>query len=76
MMQWAGNRDPVEGTRPAREGFLRRFERQVDPDGVLDPEERRRRAERARDAYMIELAQRSRAARAARKAAREAGTQQ
>jgi hypothetical protein len=37
--------DPTKHTAPARAAFLSRFEREVDPDGVLDPEERARRAE-------------------------------
>lgn len=36
-----------------------RFEKQVDPDGVLDPAERAKRAEHARSAYYAELALRS-----------------
>jgi hypothetical protein len=36
--------------------FLARFERQVDPDGTLDPVERTRRAIYARKAYMATLA--------------------
>jgi hypothetical protein len=38
-----------------RAAFLARFEREVDPDGVLDPQERARRAEHARRAYMASL---------------------
>jgi hypothetical protein len=42
--------------------FLGRFEREVDPQGVLDPEERARRALHARKAYFSRLAfKRSRA---------------
>ena len=41
---------------PARAGFKARFERQVDPDGVLDPAERARLAHEAMKAYMTELA--------------------
>jgi hypothetical protein len=33
-----------------------RFERQVDPDGLLDPRERAVRAQHARRAYMSKLA--------------------
>ncbi len=40
-----------------------RFEKLVDPDGVLDPHERSIRADRARRAYMLTLAARSAAAR-------------
>jgi hypothetical protein len=45
--------------RPARQKFLQRFEREVDPDGVLPPDERRRRAEHAKRAYMLRLAKRA-----------------
>lgn len=43
-------------TKPARDGFLARFEREVDPGGRLDPERRRERAEHAKRAYMLGLA--------------------
>jgi hypothetical protein len=36
--------------------FLARFEREVDPEGTLRPEDRARRAEHARKAYMTGLA--------------------
>lgn len=55
--------DPQEHTAPARAAFLDRFERQVDPDGVLSPEDRARRAEHARKAYFTQLALRSAQAR-------------
>lgn len=51
--------DIVAHLAPARRGFMDKFERQVDPDGVLDPAERTRRAEHARKAYMSSLALRS-----------------
>lgn len=58
--------DPKETTRKAREAFLSRFEREVDPEGVLTPGERARRAEAARRAYFTRLAfQSSRARRRA-----------
>lgn len=41
---------------PARAAFMRRFEVEVDPDGVLPPDERRRRAASALRAYMARLA--------------------
>ena len=43
--------DPRETTQKARETFLSRFEREVDPDGTLPENEPRRRAEHARRAY-------------------------
>ena len=53
--KWAVT-DPIEGTAAARAAFLDRFEREVDPDGVLPPEQRARRAEHARKAYFTRLA--------------------
>ena len=55
--------DPCVTTARARAVFLARFEAEVDPDGVLDPEERRRRALAARRAYFARLALRSAQAR-------------
>jgi hypothetical protein len=51
--------DPRETTKAARAAFLSRFAREVDPDGVLDPTERARRADAARRAYMAALALKS-----------------
>jgi hypothetical protein len=42
----------------AHAAFLARFERQVDPDGALTPEQRAERARHARIAYMLQLAER------------------
>ena len=56
-----------------RAAFLARFEADVDPDGRLDPEERRRRAEHARSAYFARLALASVAARRAKRASRTGG---
>jgi hypothetical protein len=55
--------DPAAFTAPARAAFLSRFEREVDPEGILDPEERTRRAEHAKKAYFLRLALASREAR-------------
>jgi hypothetical protein len=51
-----GHRDPHEATAKARAAFLAKFEREADPDGVLSPEERRRRAESLRRAHFARLA--------------------
>jgi hypothetical protein len=59
--------DPSAHTAPARAAFLSRFEREVDPDGVLEPQERARRAEHAKKAYFLWLALASRKARAAKR---------
>jgi hypothetical protein len=63
--------DETEHTAPARAAFLSRFEREVDPKGLLDPEERARRAEHAKKAYFLRLALASRKARANKKRRRE-----
>ena len=55
--------DPKETTKKAREAFAARFEREVDPDGLLGPDERARRADAARRAYFTRLALRSSRAR-------------
>jgi hypothetical protein len=59
--------DPSGHTAPARAAFLSRFEREVDPDGILDPQERARRAEHAKKAYFLKLALASAKARTARR---------
>ena len=56
---WANTANPSARTAPARHALLNRFERQVDPDGVLSPAERARRAGQARMAYFARLALRS-----------------
>jgi hypothetical protein len=55
--------DAREITRSARRAFLDRFEREVDPDHALSPQERARRAEQARRSYFTALALRSAQAR-------------
>jgi hypothetical protein len=39
-ISWARTPDRTARTRPAREAFLKRFEKEVDPDGTLSPQER------------------------------------
>jgi hypothetical protein len=58
-VSWSRTDDRSARTRPARETFLQRFEQEVDPDGKLPPDERRRRAEHAKRAYMLRLAKRA-----------------
>jgi hypothetical protein len=64
--------DAQATTVNGRTAFLARFEREVDPDGTLDPQERARRAEHARRAYMARLSLASAKARRAKRA-RQAG---
>jgi hypothetical protein len=65
--------DSRDTSAPGRAAFLARFETDVDPDGRLDPEERRRRAEHARSAYFARLALASVAARRAKRTNRVGG---
>jgi uncharacterized membrane protein YccC len=58
--------DSRETTKAARQAFWSSFEREVDPDGLLEPEERARRASHARAAHFARLAYLSARARAAR----------
>jgi len=59
--------DSRQTSAPGRRAFLiDKFENQVDPNKVLDPQERARRAEHARKAYFQQLALKSVAARRAR----------
>lgn len=55
-------------SRKGREAFLARFEREVDPEGVLPERERCRRAELAKRAHFTRLAIRSAEVRRARAA--------
>lgn len=48
--------DPREYTKPARAAAYRRFEQQVDPDGILSADERSKRATAARRAHMQRIA--------------------
>lgn len=61
--------DSRETSAAGRNAFLARFEHEVDPDGVLSPIERKRRAEHALKAHMAKLALKSARARAKGRAA-------
>ncbi|MEV0458981.1 hypothetical protein [Catellatospora methionotrophica] len=56
---WANTADRTARTAPARQAFRAKFERQVDPDGVLPDAERADRVQHAIKAYMLQLAERS-----------------
>lgn len=56
---WARTTDRSARTAPARKAAMDRFEREVDPDGALDPAERARRAHHAMHAHMTRMALRS-----------------
>lgn len=64
---WANTEDRTARTSAGTAALLGKFERQVDPDGTLDPSERARRAESARKAHFARLAFKSAQARRERK---------
>jgi hypothetical protein len=57
--QWANEPNRTARMAAARKAAEARFDRQVDPDGTLPPDERARRAAHARRAHMRALALRS-----------------
>jgi len=67
---WSRTKDPSARTKPARDAWAERFLNEVDPERVLSPEERARRAEHAKKAYMARLAFASAKARRRNKAAK------
>lgn len=69
--RWSRTGDRAAALAPARAGMMARFEREVDPDGVLDPADRARRAESAKSAHYARLALKSAQARRARARAAE-----
>jgi hypothetical protein len=64
---WANTKDRAARTAPGTAAFMERFEREVDPDGVMDSQTRAKAAENARKAYFLGLAVKSAAARRRRK---------
>ncbi|MEV6388907.1 hypothetical protein [Nocardia xishanensis] len=56
---WARTSDRAARTAKAREAMQSKFDRLVDPDGLLSPEERAYRAEHARRAHYTRLALKS-----------------
>lgn len=67
---WANTSDRSARTAPARDGLLKKFEREVDPDGTLDPQERAIRVEHARKAHMLGMSLKAAQARKARRESR------
>jgi hypothetical protein len=52
---WANTSNPSARTQPGRDAANARFEREVDPDGVLPEAERLRRTEHARRSHMLKM---------------------
>lgn len=66
---WARTEDRAARTAPARREALKRFEREVDPEGKLAPDVRAKMAQHARQAYFKRLALKSAQARRRRRGA-------
>lgn len=66
-VSWANTSDRKARTEAARKGFEARFEKEVDPEGVLPEAERKQRAASARKAHFARLALASVQARRIRK---------
>lgn len=62
-VSWANTSDRTARTAAGTRALLDKFEREVDPDGTLDPAERALRAASARKAHFARLAYKSAAAR-------------
>jgi len=62
--RWAQTADRQAATEPARKSFMARWDKQVDPDGLLAPDVRARLADSAKKAHMSSLALKSSKARA------------
>ena len=67
--RWAKTGDRPAATAAARTAARNRFENQVDPHGVLTPEERAIRADMARRAFYADMARKSAKARRRKKTA-------
>jgi hypothetical protein len=64
--KWAFTADRTGATAKARQVAWARFDKVVDPEGVLPPDERARRADSARRAYFLRLSLKSAQARRSR----------
>jgi len=67
-VQWSKTPDRVARTQAARDGFMRKFEDEVDPERRLPEEQRQKMAEAARRAFYVRMGRASGKARAAKKA--------
>ncbi|WP_216917815.1 hypothetical protein [Nocardia noduli] len=70
---WAKTPDRAARTAKARDALLSKFDRLVDPDGLLSPEERAYRAKQARKAHYTRLALKSASTRRGRRNRDESG---
>jgi len=68
--RWGRTVDRTAATAPARQGMRAKLEYEADPDGVLPPHERARRADQLHHAHMMRMALASAKARARRRTRR------
>lgn len=69
-ISWANTTDPTARTEAGRRAAGMRFEKQADPDGVLTPQERARRAGHLRAAFYARMQLASATARRKKNAAK------
>lgn len=67
--RWANTTDRAAAMEPARRGLADKFEREADPNGVLSPTERAKRADSLRKAFYARMSLKSSTARARRRSA-------
>lgn len=68
LKRWANVQDRSAATAPAREALQRRYEDQVDPQRLLEPDERTRLANEARRADLRAMSKKGHAVRWGKKA--------
>ena len=64
LARWSREDSPRAATEAAREAFIARFERQIDPDHKLPEGQRRRAARNAIQEHMLRLSRKAAKARA------------
>lgn len=68
--RWARTPDRAAATAPARAGLRAKFAREIDPDGVLPPDELERRVDNLHRAHMARMSLAASKARSAKRARR------
>lgn len=71
LTYWSQVEDRAARMQPLRDGFTRKLEQEIDPDGQLAPDELARRVEMRRKAHMAAMTRKSIAARRKRAEAAE-----
>lgn len=55
LTHWSQVEDRAAAMQPLRDGFRRKLEREIDPDGRLAPQELERRVDMAQKAHMARM---------------------